>query len=329
MEIRTDLIQVQAYMLCEILYREFLENLKNAGGYCYLIQIKKHYPTIKPSDIKQMEDLHLIYISVVNSFKYVAIKEKALIYLKYRNSPIDYTGVDKKFLLVSKVNLNPLGKALNSSAIIFSNLAIYKKNVLNKEQFYKQNKDFWEFYHSEKAVEIMKKIEGMRKNAKVFIVPEYVNKKDGGMKYKVLNACFYIVDYGSNQRISHYLKSWINIIRIINSQVSLTGTVEFIIISYSKKRAEKFKRESEEFISTPRKLYEMCKDLDGYSYSKIRDARFFVGMRNEGEYLEKVIGNTRVIKKMLGKIITKAESQALVEKLEKRKLKSLGKSIKD
>lgn len=326
MKIRIDLINSHAYLNCEIKYKDFLETLKNAGGYCYLMQIKKHYPTIKSKDIQEMEDMNLIYINIVNAYKYVAIKEKALIYLKFRDDPRDFSSVDKKRLIVSKINLNPMGKALNSSAIIFANLAIYEKNILNKEQFKTQNSEFWKLNHSEKAEEIMKIIEGMRKNAKVFIVPEYVNKENNDLKYKVLNVCFYILDYGSVQRISHYIKTWIKIIRLINPQTSLTGTVEFIVISYSKKRAEKFVKESEEFVNVPQRLRIMCEALDDYKYSKIKDARFFVGMRNEAEYLVNVIGNTRVMKKRLGKIITQAESENLIEKLEKRKWKSMRKS---
>lgn len=140
-EVRDDIISLDNYVAAEFKYKEYLELLFNAGGYCFLDQFKTFIQS-GATIIKNMQEHSLVGVENINNcYKYVYLTDTATKYLELRGCKEDYSNVKKNQISVKKFKKNPSQKQLFISAFKF-HLLTHGDRSVTKESI---NKTFYEY----------------------------------------------------------------------------------------------------------------------------------------------------------------------------------------
>lgn len=290
-KIRNDIMDIEDYFKCEIKYKELLFEIERAGGYVFNSEIvdwanDRNLPSALKKD--GLMESHKFQ----SAKEYMYLTNLALRFVKYSEDDKDYSKTPRNKLVVSSLQKIVQNKALYSSAILFAYFNARKKeiinpnkkeklNMLDKSIFDKVITNFWNKTKPEIAQEAISKSIGLRRNAKVFIHFEYEDVEYEEYEYvKIgadkpvtrpvtksrteLNGNVHIIDYGSNVAASHYIKLYLELLRM-HGKNSVCHNTSFTIYSYSARRAKLIKANIENLIKDKLWLLKFCnnnKELD-------------------------------------------------------------------
>lgn len=116
-QIRDDIIHVDAYYQAEVHYKRYLEQLYDAGYYCFQAQWARLHKN--PKILKGMRDAGLVAVDAWSGkYNIVRLTQTALKYLTYRDAPADkFEGVSKDQIPVRTIAVRPNNGPLLASAM--------------------------------------------------------------------------------------------------------------------------------------------------------------------------------------------------------------------
>lgn len=127
-EVRDDIISLDTFVKARFYYEKYIDDLHQAGGYCFLDQWIQHYGGKNKGRYlaEQLEESGLIKTKALNNYKYCYLTDAALKYLKYKDDPRDFSKIKKANIPIKKLSSNPSEKVLMSSAIKFALMQKYE-----------------------------------------------------------------------------------------------------------------------------------------------------------------------------------------------------------
>lgn len=287
MMIRDDIIPVLDFTVCKFYFNDVLELIERSYGYAFKAQISKYFGH---NMVTRLLEADLVGENTFNSFEYIYLKDKALRYVTYKDSPICYTGIKKNKLSISTLSDEPSNKTLIASACTLEVLKAKGINCnysINKTVFNNHTDKFISLNYPDKKDLMVKKIKGYSKNAKIQI--ELYKNNEG------LNGRLYITDYGANIRVQHYLKSFIEVIQLINPDKQIKK-LDIYILSYSTNRANSLKKEFENLIKDKFRFNQFAKDIK-YNYEYLNEVEYKVTILKYAFWLNKIIGKNLIAKR--------------------------------
>jgi len=172
--IRGDIIGIETYFKIEIYYKKYLQQIFDAGGYCFLNQFKNNSKN-SVEIIEKMEQFHLIRKeNYTNSYKYIYLTNTALRYFHLKDDPKDYSSTPKHLISVKQLEKKPSEKKLFSSSIKYHLLFNEKNSYMIKENLLKELKE--EFMNQNGLFDLETRIEILT-NKKVKIKEDFNKSK--------------------------------------------------------------------------------------------------------------------------------------------------------
>jgi len=173
--IRGDIIGIETYFKIETYYKKYLQQIFDAGGYCFLDQFKNNNKN-SVEIIEKMEEFHLIRKeNYTNLYKYIYLTNTVLRYFYLKDDTKDYSSIPKHLISVKQLEKKPSEKKLLSSSIKYHLLFDEKNNYMIKENLLRELKD--EFMNQNGLFALESKIEVLT-SKKVKIKEEFNKAKE-------------------------------------------------------------------------------------------------------------------------------------------------------